>query len=94
MKNVQRHLPYSYDCTAPWYVAVGVLAVIGQPSKQEALVTHKSEAVSNPGAGKRAGPRRPGFQLLPKPASSLRHRRAKYSLFSFKAALTTCLLRM
>lgn len=54
-------LSHAHDCMAPWYVAVGVLTVIGQPSKEVALVTNKSEAVSNPGAGKRAGPRRPRF---------------------------------
>lgn len=89
---------HAYKRTAPWYVAVGVFAVIGQPSKQVALVTHKSEAVSNPGAGKRAGPRCPGFQLLPKPAGSLRQKgataRVKICFFlSFGAGFTTCLLR-
>lgn len=77
----------------PWYVAVRVLAVVGQPSKQVALVTHKSETVSNTGAGKRAGPRRPGFQLLPKPASSLGHGgakcRVKIPLFSFNAGFVS-----
>lgn len=37
---------------APGDVAVGLLAVIGQPSKQVDLGTDKSEAVSNPGAGR------------------------------------------
>lgn len=60
-----------YTCITPWYVAIGVFAVIGQPSKQVTLVTHKSEAVSNPRAGRQAGPGCSGFKLLPQPASSL-----------------------
>lgn len=89
-------LSHAHGCMAPWYVAVKVLAVIGQPSKQVALVAHKSKAVSNPRAGKWAGPRSPGFQLFPQPASSLRHRGAKCGvkkiIFTFKSGFA-CLLR-
>lgn len=43
-------------CKAPWYVAVGVFTIVGQPSKQVTLVTNKSEAVSNSRTGGRAAP--------------------------------------
>lgn len=69
-----------YICRTPWYVAVGVFTIIGQPSKQVTLVTHKSEAVSYPRAGRQAGPGCSGFQLLPQPATSLRHTGAKSRL--------------
>lgn len=69
-----------WNCTAPWYVAVGVFAIIGQPSEKVALVPHKSEAVSDPRAGGRAGPGCSGFQLLPQPATSLSHTRATSSV--------------
>lgn len=36
----------------PWDVAVGVLAIIGQTPKEVTLVTNKSEAVSDPRAGR------------------------------------------
>lgn len=29
-------------CTAPWYIAIGVFTIIGQPSEQVTLATHKS----------------------------------------------------
>lgn len=36
----------------PWDIAVGVLAIIGQTPKEVTLVTNKSEAVSDPRAGR------------------------------------------
>ncbi len=60
-------------CTAPWHIAVGVFTIIGQPSKQVTLVAHKSEAVSDSGAGRRAIPWCSGLQLLPQPAAGLSH---------------------
>lgn len=59
--------------TVPWYIAIGVFTIIGQPSKQVTLVTHKGEAMSNPGAGRTAIPGCSGLQLLPQPATSLSH---------------------
>lgn len=67
-------------CTVPWYVTIGVFTVIGQPSKQVAFVTHKSEAVSNPGAGRQAVPGCSRFQLLPQPATRLGHMGPKSTL--------------
>lgn len=63
--------------TAPWYIAVGVFTIIGQTSEQVTLVTHESEAVSNPRAGRRAVSGWSGLQLLPQPATRLSHTRPK-----------------
>lgn len=58
---------------APHVEPLGVFTIIGQLSKQVTLVSHKSEAVSNPRAGKQAVAGCSGFQLLPQPATSLSH---------------------
>lgn len=58
----------------PRYIAIGVFTVVGQASKQVTLVTHESEAVSDPRAGRKAIPGGSGLQLLPQPATCLKPR--------------------
>lgn len=55
----------------PWDIAVGVLAIIGQASEDVTLVPNKGEAVSDPRAGRRAGPGCFGLQLFPQPPTRL-----------------------